>query len=110
MSLVPDSERVPLNSDANGVLRIGNTRVTLDTVVYAFCDGATAEEILQQYPSLQLAEVYSVIAYFLRRKTEVDAYLRERECEAAKIRQENESRFDPVGVRNRLMARQPRKE
>ena len=52
MSLVVASEPVPLRSDADGVLRIGSTRVTLDTIVYAFCEGATAEEITQQYPSL----------------------------------------------------------
>ncbi|MEO0869309.1 MAG: DUF433 domain-containing protein, partial [Cyanobacteria bacterium J06642_11] len=42
-------------------------------------EGATAEEIVEQYPSLQLADVYSVISYYLRRKTEVDAYLKIRQ-------------------------------
>src|SRR5712691_2213406 len=56
MVLAPTTEVIPLTADANGVLRVGNTRVTLDTVLAAFADGATAEEIVQQYPSLQLAD------------------------------------------------------
>lgn len=108
MSLTVLSEPISLTTDADGVVRVGQTRVTLDTVVYAFCEGATAEEIVQQYPSLELADVYSVIGYYLKRQTEVDAYLQEREQKSAAVRQDNESRFDPVGVRARLLARQNR--
>jgi len=50
--------RVPLAADAQGVIRVGGTRVTLDTVVSAFYEGATPEEITQQYPSLELGDVY----------------------------------------------------
>jgi uncharacterized protein (DUF433 family) len=106
MSAIPDF--VPVSHDSEGVLRVGKTRVTLDTVVYAFGDGATAEEIAQQYPSLQLADVYAVIAYYLRRQGEIESYLREREQQAAEVRQENEKRFDAVGIRDRLMARRVR--
>ena len=105
MSLVVASEPIPLRTDADRVVRVGKTRVTLDTLVYAFRDGATAEEIVQKYPSLLLEDVYSVIGYYLRRRDEVDAYLLEREQGAAKVRQENESRHDPAGVRDRLLAR-----
>jgi uncharacterized protein (DUF433 family) len=45
--------------------------VTLDTIVAAFDAGATAEEIAQQYSSISLADVYSVITYYLRHQTEV---------------------------------------
>lgn len=67
MSLVIESPPVPLNIDMDGVIRVGNTRVTLDTVVAAFKEGATAEEIVWQYPSLSLADVYAVIGYYLQR-------------------------------------------
>jgi uncharacterized protein (DUF433 family) len=109
MSLIVASEPVSLKTDDDGVVRVGNTRVTLDTVVYAFCDGATAEEIVQQYPSLRLADVYSVIGYYLKRQPESYSYLREGEQKAAEVRQENEKRFDPGGVRARLLARQTRR-
>ena len=99
------AEPDPLKLNEDGVVLVGSTRVTLDTVVAAFLEGATAEEIVEQYPSLQLANMYSVIGYCLRQKNEVDAYLRIRQERAAQVRQENERRFNPIGIRNRLMAR-----
>lgn len=95
----------PLSIDTNGAVRVGHTRVTLDTVVYAFDEGATAEEIAQQYPSLTLGDVYEAIGYYLHHKDDVAVYLREREEHAAQVRRENERRFDPRGVRERLLAR-----
>jgi uncharacterized protein (DUF433 family) len=105
MTLAIVAEPAPLKANEDGVILVGRTRVTLDTVVAAFLEGATAEEIVEQYPSLQLADVYSVIGYYLRRKTEVDAYLKIRQDRAMQVRQENERRFNPVGIRDRLMAR-----
>ena len=105
MTLSIAAEPVPLAADADGVVRVGRTRVTLDTVIGAFLDGATAEEITYQYPSLHLADVYAVIAYYLRRPSEVDAYLQRRKQQAESVRKQNEARFDPHGVRDRLLAR-----
>ena len=107
MSSSPVTEIIPLRTDSAGVTRIGATRVTLDTVVAAFCDGATAEEIVQQYPSLNLADVYHVIGYYLRRTSEVEAYLQARKVDAEALRRQNEARFDPQGIRARLLARRP---
>ncbi len=105
MVLALTADPIQLTIDANGVVRISKTRVTLDTVVMAFLEGATAEEIVEQYPSLQLSEVYSVIGYYLRHKAEIDSYLLERQQRALEVRQEAEKRFNPVGVRDRLLAR-----
>jgi uncharacterized protein (DUF433 family) len=105
MPLVLTVDPIPLMTDANGVVRIQGTRVTLDTVVTAFLEGATAEEILAQYQSLQLSDIYTVIGYYLGHKTEVDAYLLERQRRASEVRQEAEKRFNPVGIRDRLLAR-----
>ena len=105
--MVPSSvtEIIPLRTDSTGVIRVGGTRITLDAVVTAFCDGATTEEIVQQYPSLNLADVYHVIGYYLRRTSEVEAYLQSRKVDAEAVRKQNEARFDPHGVRARLVAR-----
>ena len=103
---IDTSLEIPLRADHDGVIRVGQTRVTLDTVVGAFNDGATAEEIAQQYPTLKLGDIYLIIAYYLRQHAEVDTYLAQRQKEAGKIRKENEARFDPVGIRERLIARQ----
>ena len=99
------TEVIPLAMDADGVVRIGGTRVTLDTIAAAFDDSATVEEIVHQYPALQLADVYAVITYYLRQQPQVEAYLRQRRELAEQIRRQNEARFDPQGVRERLLAR-----
>src|SRR5919109_103381 len=109
MALVVTAQPIPLTTDSDGVVRVGNTRVTLDTIVAAFREGATPETIAQQYPSLALADVYAVIGYYLNHRPEVHAYLQQREQDANRIRQENEARFDPDGVRERLLARRQAK-
>lgn len=106
MSTVTTTETIPLRIDADGVIRIGDTRVTLDTIVVAFSEGATAEEIAQQYASVPLADIYQVIGYYLRRHPEVQVYMDRRQQQAEQVRTLNESRFDPVGIRSRLLARQ----
>lgn len=98
-------ERVPIHTDAQGVVRVAGTRVTLESIVHAFETGATAEEIAQQYPSVSLVDVYSVITYYLRHKPEVEAYLKERDALAERIREEAERKFPSAGLRERLLAR-----
>ena len=84
----------PLTTGSDDVVRIGGTRVTLDTVVQAFREGLTPEEIQQQYPSLELAHVYSVIAYYLHHRTEVEEYLEGMARRRESVRREVEARFD----------------
>jgi uncharacterized protein (DUF433 family) len=98
-------EQVPIRTDKDGVIRVGGTRVTLDSVIAAFEAGATPEEIAQQYPSLNLADVYSVLGYYLRHQTEIEKYLKARQHDAAKVRTQNEKQFNPAGVRERLLSR-----
>jgi uncharacterized protein (DUF433 family) len=105
MSLLIDSEPIPLKEDSDGVIRVARTRVTLDTVVQTYLDGATAEEIAQQYPSLNLADVYAVISYFLRHSTDVESYLHKRQENADSVCKENEIRFPAKGIRMRLATR-----
>lgn len=69
-------------------------------------DGATAEEIVQQYTSLDLADVYYVLGYYLRHTAEITKYLQERAQQAFVIQQQNETLFDPQGIRQRLITRQ----
>jgi len=97
------TEAVPLEIDGQGVWRIGRTRVSLETLVAAYDAGATAEEIVQQYPAISLADVYSVIGYFLHHPEEVGAYLTRRRQEAAGVAEEVERRFPANGLRERLM-------
>jgi uncharacterized protein (DUF433 family) len=95
-----------LRVDEGGVVRVGATRVTVDTLVGSYRDGSTAEEIVQQYPSLALADVHAAIAYYLTHQAEVNAYLLERQNAAAETRQRAEKAGPQHGMRERLLARQ----
>ncbi len=99
------SDTIPLVRDDDGVLRVGGTRVPIDAVVAAFHGGATPEEILQQYPSLDLADTYAVLGYYLRHQAEVEDYLQRRQEHAGEVRRTNEERSPSSGVRARLLAR-----
>jgi len=100
------AEPVPLSKDADGVLRIGGTRVPLETVVHAFESGATPEEISQDFPVLDLADVYATVTYYLRHRNEVAEYLERRATEAEAIRRKVEARSPAnANLRERLMAR-----
>src|SRR5205085_324976 len=96
---------VPLHRDQDDVIRVSDTRVTLDTVVGTFLMGVPPEEIAVRYPTVALADIYAVITYYLRHQEEVDQYLQQREAAAERVRKENEARWSPEGVRERLLAR-----
>ena len=105
-SLAGIPETVPLRTDQSGVVRVGETRVPLDTVIYVFKTGASAEEIVERFPTLALADVYSTIGYYLRHQEEVDRYLQERERIAEQAREMVEARQGSSdGLRERLLAR-----
>jgi len=106
VSFVALAEMPPLREDANGALRVGDSRILLELVIRAFDDGATPEAIVQRYETLALPDVYTVIAYYLRHPEALAPYLSQRERESAEIRQRIESsQPDLGGVRARLLAR-----
>jgi uncharacterized protein (DUF433 family) len=99
------AEPPPLRADADGTVRVGETRVSLDTVIGAFKNGAAPEAILLKYPSLRLPDIYAAIAYHYWNVAEVEQYLQRRVAEAAELRRELEAQFPPEGIRERLLAR-----
>jgi uncharacterized protein (DUF433 family) len=103
------AQPIPIKIDTDGVARVGKKRVTLDTVVAAFNQGATAEEIVYRYPALKLSDVYSTISFYLNHQQEVAEYLQQRQQQAQSIRLVNEQKFDPQGLRDRLLARRAEK-
>src|SRR5882762_5637723 len=108
--MVIEAPPVPLRADESGVMFVGKTRVPLDTVVFAFNQGSSAEEIVMSYPTLELEDVYAVINYYLHNRADVDSYVSRRESESAHIREENEKRFPQAGIRARLLARRKQDE
>ena len=99
---------VPVSKEESGVILIKGSRVPIDTVVYAFNQGASPEDIVMSYPTLALNDVYAVITYYLYNREDINKYLGMRELESKKIRKENEKRFNPEGIRTRLLSRQPK--
>jgi len=111
MNLPIQAVAVPLFDDGQGGLRVTGTRVLLERIVHAFEDGATPEGIVQSYDTLHLADVYAVLAWYLRHKEEVEGYLNNRADEADAIRRKIEANQpDRTELRARLMARRTQKE
>ncbi|MGI8553671.1 MAG: DUF433 domain-containing protein [Dehalococcoidia bacterium] len=106
MSFSIPSEPLPLAVDVDGVVRVGGTRVTLETVLSVFNQGASPEEIHSDFPSVTLGDIYATIGYYLRHRSEVEGYLSEAERQSVEVRKENEARWDPGEFRQRLRARQ----
>ncbi len=105
MALDVHAEAPPLHEDTAGVLRVGSTRVSLDSVVAAFHRRGTPEQIVEEYPSLELADVYDVIAYYLRHRTDVDRYLREQQQAASDMMDRLRSEFPQPNLRQKLTKR-----
>jgi uncharacterized protein (DUF433 family) len=106
MGIVIEAESPPLRSDPTGALRVGGSNVLLEIVLRAFQDGATPEAIVQRYPTTTLSDVYSVIAYYLRHREEIDVYLAAREALAAAVQRLIEARQgDYADLRQRLTGR-----
>jgi uncharacterized protein (DUF433 family) len=100
----------PLDMLPDGAVRVRGTRVSLDTVIRAFDEGCTLEEIHDDYPTLQLADIYAVIAFYLRHRETVQAYLAESQQKAEEIRRKIEEVCPPDGFRERLLARWDEKQ
>ena len=102
---------LPLQTDDGGVIRVGNTRVTLQTVISDFHRGASPEEIVHHYPALMLPDVYLVVGYYLQHQDEVDQYIqRQREgFEEARKDYEAQHIQDPLRVRLLTALRQSQK-
>ena len=97
------TEKIPLRADTHGTIRVGDTRVTLSSVIACFDRGATPEEIVDSFNTLHLADVYSVIGYYLRHEAEVKACLEKERKEGEALRKEIEARLPTNRLRERLV-------
>jgi uncharacterized protein (DUF433 family) len=94
--------KVYVHTDEHGVMRIGSTRVMLDSVVASFHQGHSPETIQQQYPALSLEEVYGAIAWYLANQEEAERYLAQQA--AIWERERAKAAAQPSPVRQRLRA------
>jgi uncharacterized protein (DUF433 family) len=74
---------------AEGAYRIGDTRVSLDSLVYLYREGMSAESMVDSYPALTLEQVHGALAYYLANQKEVDAYLAVGEREAERLHRQS---------------------
>ncbi|MBC8099007.1 MAG: DUF433 domain-containing protein [Armatimonadetes bacterium] len=95
MLTLPDTVTLPMKLDDYGNVRIGGTRVTLDSIMACYQQGDTPETIHTSFDSVTLADIYAVISYYLTHQAEVNAYLKVNDEIGERIRQEIEANYTP---------------
>jgi uncharacterized protein (DUF433 family) len=100
---------VPLAYEEDGTIRIRGSRVTLDSILHAFRQGATAEQIQDSFPSVSLREIYGAIAYYFEHQGQIETYLKEQEQAAQAIKRALESHPDVSAFRERIRTRRKQK-
>ena len=101
---VAETVTVPLRVQ-NDIIYMANTRIPIDTVIARWQQGYNPEQIHEGFPTLRTADIYAAISYYLEHQAELDAYLRTREAQADRQREEDERRNPTNGLREKLMKR-----
>lgn len=87
MHLASVAQPPPLREDAHGVIRVGETRVTLESLVAAYDQGAGAEELALRFPSLGLAAIHAALGFYLSHQQLLQPYLEQQQRASAELRQ-----------------------
>jgi len=69
-------QKIYVEKHDNGY-RIKGTRISLDSIIYAFKRGASPETIKRNFPLLTLEEIYGAITFYLANEKKIDTYLEE---------------------------------
>jgi uncharacterized protein (DUF433 family) len=109
MEILKETIIMPFVRTEQGTIRIKGSRVSLDSIIHHFKLGATAEQIVQSFPSLTLGDVYSSIAYYLTHRHEMEEYLEEQTVAADNLQGELESnpayQSEIAELRSRMLGR-----
>ena len=97
------AEKSYVRVDGEGSMRVGNSRVSLDSVVIGFQQGEAPETIRRNFPTLTLEEVYGAITYYLANREEVDEHLRRQQERWDRAAQEQERNPSPAMRRLRTL-------
>jgi uncharacterized protein (DUF433 family) len=109
MATLEMTQTLPLRVTEDGTIRVAESRVSLDSIVHHYKLGASAEQIAQKFPALDLADVYAAITYYLNHEEAVEEYLRQQEARGDEVQKTIEA--DPhyqktsAGLRERLLTR-----
>jgi uncharacterized protein (DUF433 family) len=87
MPLTITPQPVPLTTTEHGDIRVAETRVPLETIIEDYNNGASPEDMVLNYSSLNLADVHAVLSYYLRNKEAVDTYVQEQKQQAKETRE-----------------------
>jgi uncharacterized protein (DUF433 family) len=98
-----NEEKRCVRVDEHGAMRIGDSRVMLDSIVAGFEQGHSPKTLQQQYPALSLEEVYGAITYYLAHTDEVHAYLKRQDELWEAWRAKSASRSSPAVERLRAL-------
>lgn len=101
---------VPLRKGEGDIIYVGQTRIPLERVIYYYNQGQSPEAIVHSFDTLKLADVYTVISFYLHHQEEVDRYVQRREAEEDEAQRDAEARFPREGRRERLLARQKQRK
>lgn len=113
MTILETTQILPLRITDDGTIRVASTRVSLDSVIHHYKLGASAEQISQKFPALDLADVYASITYYLNNEAEVEEYLRRQEALSTDLQEKLESSpqyENTADLRSRLLARKSTKK
>ena len=99
------ADPLPMTVDDAGTIRVGSTRVLLDLIIQDYQRGLTAQQIAENYSTIDLADVYAVLAYYLRHRAEIDLYMERRREEADALRQKIEAALPPAPTLQELTSR-----
>lgn len=115
MTPLNTTQEVPLSVSENGTMRVAGTRVSLESVLHHYQQGATAEEIALRFPALRLADIHGCLAYYLNHQEAIEEYLVRQQRHADDLRQRIAS--DPAQqhglsqmrerIQNRAASRRP---
>src|SRR5215210_6706819 len=109
MTTLETTQELPLRLTEDGAIRIADSRVSLDSVVHHYKLGASAEQIAQKFPALDLADVYAAVAYYLNHEEAVEEYLRRQDAAGDEVQKQIESdtqyQKNSADLRARLLAR-----
>src|SRR5262249_24325626 len=95
-----------LIQDADGYIHVARHRIGLQDVVYYYNEGHSAEALAEMFPTLTLALIHKLIAFYLENQANVDAYVAS--CEAAIVLQRAAAPRGPdvAELRRRLATKQ----
>lgn len=103
------ADPLPIRVEEDGTYHVGQTGISLDTVVLCYRMGYSPEQVVESYPTLSLRDVYHVFSYYLGHRDEIDSYLQRRSAESESIRSKLEaegmSRNDWPEYRQHLLER-----